>query len=212
MQSKELKPIVLVRVQVAQHGDIRRSIAEKAIAIASLGRRLLDGTLETKGAGPYLTFAGGAIDSIQVVLSVGERFRDVARQLTRRHDQRPTLKVTDEYDAQDLYHALLRMFFADIREEEWTPSHAGSAKRIDFLLPEHRLAVELKHSRPTMTKKTLGDELLVDVGNYGKHAAVRHLVCLVFDFDGHIENPRGMERDLSQVYDGLAVTVRIFDR
>jgi hypothetical protein len=75
------------------------------------------------------------------------------------------LKVTDEHDAQDLYHALLRIFFADVRQEEWTPSYAGSSARIDFLLPEHGLAIELKHARKSMTKKTLGDELTVDVGH-----------------------------------------------
>jgi hypothetical protein len=195
-----------------QHGDIRGSIVEKAQMIAFLLRKLLDGTLETKGAGPYLQFAGASIDSVHIALALGERFRDVERQLLRRHDHRDTLKVNDEYDAQDLYHALLRIFFADVREEEWTPTYAGGATRIDFLLPEHGLAIELKHARKSLTKKTLGDELLVDVAHYGKHASVRHLVCLVFDHEGAIENPRGLERDLSRVHGDLAVTARIFDR
>lgn len=195
-----------------EHGEIRRSIVEKAQLIAFLLRKLLDGTLETKGAGPYLQFAGASIDSVRIALALGERFRDVERQLQRRHDHRATLTVSDEYDAQDLYHSLLRVFFADVRPEEWTPSYAGSATRIDFLLPEHGLAIELKNARASMTKKTLGDELIVDVGHYGKHPHVRHLVCLVFDHEGFIENPRGLERDLSQVHNGLAVTARIFDR
>jgi hypothetical protein len=200
------------RFDKKQHGDIRRSIVEKAQMIAFLARKLLDGTLETKGAGPYVSFAAASIDSVQIALALGERFRDVARQLRRRHDGRDTLSINDEYDVQDLYHSLLRIFFADVRPEEWTPSYAGSATRIDFLLPEHGLAIEIKHSRKSMSKKTLGDELTVDVAHYGKHPGVRHLVCLVFDEAGHIENPRGLERDLSRVHEGLAVTARIFDR
>lgn len=195
-----------------QHGDIRRSIVEKAQMIAFLGRKLLDGTLETKSSGPYVRFGGAAIDSVQIALTLGERFLDVARQLQRRHDKRDTIKINDEYDVQDLYHALLRVFFADVRPEEWTPSYAGAASRIDFLLPEHGLAIEIKHARPSMTKKSLGDELTVDVARYASHPDVRHLVCLVFDEQGHIENPRGLERELSCVHDRLAVTARIFDR
>jgi hypothetical protein len=120
--------------------------------------------------------------------------------------------ITDEHDVQDLFHSLLLVFFRDVRAEEWTPSYAGGNKRIDFLLPEYRLAVELKNSRPSMTAKTVGDELTVDIANYKIHPSVSHLVCLVFDSGGHLANPRGIERDLSSFTDGLSTTVRIFDR
>jgi hypothetical protein len=54
----------------------------------------------------------------------------------------------DEYDVQDIFHALLRLFVDDIREEEWTPSYAGGASRMDFLLPELETVVEIKKTRP----------------------------------------------------------------
>ncbi len=194
-----------------EHGDIRRSATEKARLIAFLAKRLLQGTLETKTAGAFINFAGGMVDSIQVALAVGERFRYVARQLERRHNDRETLKITDEYDVQDLFHGLLRLFFEDVRREEWTPSYAGGSNRMDFLLKEYRLAIELKHTRPSMTARKLGEELTIDVDNYQQHPDVRHLVCLVLDPGGRIENPRGIEGDLTQTQDNLAVTVRIFD-
>jgi hypothetical protein len=200
------------KYKVGEHGDIRRSVAEKAHLLAFLAKRLLDGTLQTKGSGPYLPFAAARIDSVKTVVEIGERFLDVSRQLRRRHGGRPTLEVKDEYDAQDLFHALLLVFFRDVRAEEWTPSYAGGSKRIDFLLPEYRLAVELKHSRPSMTAKTVGDELTIDTVNYKQHPGTSHLVCLVFDPDGHLANPRGIERDLTGFRDGFNVTVRIFDR
>lgn len=187
-------------------------MTEKAQLLAFLARRLLDGALQTKGAGPYLSFASARIDSVKTVMEIGERFLDVSRQLSRRHANRPTLQVNDEYDAQDLFRALLLLFFRDVRAEEWTPSYAGGSKRIDFLLPEYRLAIELKHSRPTMTAKSVGDELTIDIANYKLHQAVSHLVCLVFDHSGHLANPRGVERDLTALRDDVNVTVRILDR
>ena len=63
-----------------------------------------------------------------------QRFHKVARQVRSRHDQRDTLSISDEYDVQDLLHALLSIYFDDIRAEEWTPSYAGSSSRMDFLL------------------------------------------------------------------------------
>ncbi|MGJ4748586.1 hypothetical protein ACQV5M_19650, partial [Leptospira sp. SA-E8] len=64
------------------------------------------------------------------------RFHAVAVQLRERHSSRPTLDVNDEYDVQDLMHALLRLHFDDVRSEEWVPSYAGAASRTDFLLPQ----------------------------------------------------------------------------
>lgn len=63
-----------------------------------------------------------------------ERFFKVARQLRNRHDNRDTINISDEYDVQDLLHALLLIFFDDVRPEEWTPTYAGGALRMDFLL------------------------------------------------------------------------------
>jgi hypothetical protein len=50
--------------------------------------------------------ARGAKDS-DVVVTIAERLHRVIRQLRERRESRPTLDVNDEYDVQDLFHALL---------------------------------------------------------------------------------------------------------
>lgn len=136
------------------------------------------------------------------------------RSLARRFGNRPTLRVTDEHDAQDLLRSLLLVFLDDVRPESWTPTYAGGSSRVDFLLPDYRVAIELKHSRAGMTSKNLADELIVDRDRYKQLGDVSHLICLVFDYDGQLDGPRGLERDLSRQSstEGLAVTVRIYDR
>jgi hypothetical protein len=200
------------RLKSGEHGEIRRSVIEKTKLIAFLAHLFLEGSLETKTSGRLLPFAGEKLDSVQVITTLAERTVLVRRQLLERHGGRATLDVKDEYDAQDLFHSLLRVFIDDIRAEEVSPTYAGSSKRIDFVLPEFGLAIELKHSRATLTHKELGNELSVDIAAYASHPKVRHLVCLVFDPSGHILNPRGVENDLSGVRDKLLVTVRIIDR
>ena len=86
-----------------------------------------------------------------------ERFHIVARQLRRRHDGRPTMEIHDEYDVQDLLHGLLRIDFDDVRPEEWTPSYAGASNRMDFLLKEDEIAIEVKMTRNGLKDKELGE-------------------------------------------------------
>jgi hypothetical protein len=152
--------------------------------------------------------ARGAKDP-DVIVMLAERFHSVVRQLRERREDRPTLDVTDEYDVQDLFHALLTIHFDDIRKEEWTPSYAGGASRMDFLLPEIESVVEIKMTRPNLSTKQLGEQLIVDIAKYKKHPACRALFCVVYDPEGRISNPRGVENDLTEDKDEMAVRVMI---
>jgi len=67
------------------------------------------------------------------------------------------------------FHALLRLFYDDIREEPWTPSYAGGASRMDFFLREIGTAMETKMARPTLSARQLGDELIVDIERYSNY-------------------------------------------
>jgi hypothetical protein len=134
-----------------------------------------------------------------------DRFHPVARQIRARHDNRPTLDVTDEYDVQDLLHALLRIYYDDVRAEEWTPSYAGGSSRMDFIISEHGFVVEVKKTRKGMSPKDLGDQLLVDIMRYKEHPQTKCLFCFIYDPDGLFPNPAGIERDLSKSDDGIDV-------
>jgi hypothetical protein len=192
------------------HADLARCASERATTISALAELFVAGRLQTERSGPAVHFAGAMIDSVDVVLAIGARIQEIALELGHRHGGRPTITVTDEYDYQDLLRAQLRMFFDDVRPEDHAAIVAGASSRIDFVLPEFGIAVEVKVARGTMSAADLGQELIVDTGRYIGHGGVRHLVCLVFDAGGRLRNPAGLERDLSGMRDGLAVTVKIF--
>jgi hypothetical protein len=124
------------------------------------------------------------------------RFHAVCRQLQDRHSGRSTLNVDDEYDVQDLLHALLRLHFDDIRPEEWTPSYAGGSSRVDFLLKPERIVIEVKKTRASMKAGDLGAQLIIDIARYERHPDCGTLVCFVYDPEGRVGNPVGLERDL----------------
>ena len=87
------------------------------------------------------------VDDANTLDRLFSHFHIVVRQLRTRHDDRKTFEVNDEYDVQDLLHALLKIHFDDIRVEEWTPSYAGSCARMDFLLKKEQIVIEVKHTR-----------------------------------------------------------------
>ena len=125
------------------------------------------------------------------------RFHLVAIQLRNRHNDRPTLDINDEYDVQNLFHSLLTLYFDDIRPEEWTPSYAGGASRVDFLLPEINTIIEVKKTRQSLSTKDLGEQLIVDIAKYKKHPQCMRLISFIYDPEGRVANPRGIEADLS---------------
>jgi hypothetical protein len=137
------------------------------------------------------------------------RFHLVAGQLRSRHGNRETIHVEDEFDVQDLLHALLTLEHDDIQPEEWTPSYAGGNPRVDFLLKVEQVVIEAKKTRSGLGARELGEQLMIDIQKYKQHPDCRTLVCFVYDPEGRIDNPRGIENDLSGDEDGLTVRVII---
>lgn len=149
------------------------------------------------------------IDSISLIERLCNRFHLAARQLRSRHSGRSTLEVEDEYDVQDLLHAVLHLHFDDIRAEEWTPSYAGGASRVDFLLKEESIVIEAKKTRKALAARELGEQLIIDIARYQAHPECKCLICFVYDPEGRIANPRGIENDLNGEREGLKVLVTI---
>jgi hypothetical protein len=140
-------------------------------------------------------------DPLVLVKVICSRFHLAARQLRERHEKRPTLEIKDEYDVQDFLHSLLRVHFDDVRPEEWTPSYAGSASRMDFLLKSEEIVVEAKITRPGRSNREIANELTIDAARYRLHHDCKTLVCLAYDPGGTITNPRGFEADLTHLSD-----------
>lgn len=149
------------------------------------------------------------VDYEGVLEIIFNRFYITAKQLQRRHDGRETLIIADEYDVQDLLNSLLLLHFEDVRPEEWTPSYAGGSKRMDFLLKDAEIAIEVKMTRKGLKDKELGEQLIIDIANYKQHKECKCLYCFVFDPDGYIRNPRGLEKDLQTLDKELPVKVFI---
>lgn len=140
-----------------------------------------------------------AVDHMSHIEKICTRFHKVAKSLRSRRQDRPTLEIEDEYDVQDLMSALLCMFFEDIRREEWTPSYAGGSARMDFLLKPEQVVIEVKKTRKGLADKEIGEQLIVDIEKYSQHQDCKTLICFIYDPEGRIANPKGLETDLMKM-------------
>lgn len=119
-----------------------------------------------------------------------------------------TLEINDEYDVQNLLHALLLIDFDDVLPEV-DAFPAGSSNRMDFLIKDIDTVIETKMTRETLKDKEIDEQLIIDIAKYSKHPDCGKLYCFVYDKEEHIKNPVGLENDLSGIKDGLEVRVII---
>jgi hypothetical protein len=160
--------------------------------------------------GPAVASKPGKVEELLEIVLRG--LRRAMHPLTHRRKGAQALTFTSEYDIQDLLHAMLRPWIADIRPEEFTPSYAGSSTRMDFLLPEYSLVIETKLVRDSTHAKKVGNELIIDIEHYRKHSACKTLWCVVYDPNDYITNAEGLRTDLEgerSMADGK-ITVRVF--
>jgi hypothetical protein len=147
------------------------------------------------------------VDELLLVLL--KNLRRAMHPLTHRRKGSVPLSFYTEYDVQDLLHALLRPWVANIKPEEFTPSYAGSSTRMDFLLPEHLTVIEVKFVRDAEHAKKIGNELIVDIEHYRKHPDCETLWCVVYDPENLIRNPEGLKMDLEGARTSKEGTVEV---
>jgi hypothetical protein len=107
----------------------------------------------------------------------------VIRQLRVRHGDRPSFRVTEDRDLEDLVRALLPIHFDDVRPECRTPSYAA-VTRTDFLLAPEQIALTVKHSGPALGGADLAGQFAEDFAYYQGQRVCRTLVCFVYDPEG----------------------------
>lgn len=174
-------------------------LEENGLRYFRFGRVLPQGQLPEQSAPPTERRDTGSSrpDNVEDLIHVLVRgLRRSMHPLTHRRKGTQPLAFTNEYDVQDLLHAMLRPWVSDIRPEEFTPSYAGSSTRMDFLLPAHSIVIELKVARDPLHAKRIGDELIVDIAHYQRHPDCRTLWCVVYDPNHFVTNADGLRSDL----------------
>lgn len=205
--SKVISFLKLVLSEESDYVVRMKGFEENYYSYASSAISVLKAIIEYINKGFLKVGEIGLFNSEVELQRIFKRFYRIARQLRSRYNRRNTLEIGDEYDVQDLLHALLRLYYDDIRAEEWTPSYAGKSARMDFLIKSEQIVIEVKKTRAGLTDKEIGDQLIVDVDRYKAHPDCQRLICFVYDPEGLIGNPIGMMKDLNERHEGFVKVV-----
>ena len=205
----------LINVLILQDGSIQYSIEKTSFH--SYGIKVLFDAIinsfDRAGYGKNSEKTIRKVNEIQDLLpKIFKKFHVAALQLTKRHNGRSSFVINDEFDVQDFMHSILKIHFNDIRPEEYTPSCAGSSSRVDFLLKEEKILVEVKYATSKLKDREIGEQLVIDIEKYSKHPDCENLMCFVYDPNLNIKNPSGLEKDLSKKSDRLNIQVFVFPK
>ena len=148
--------------------------------------------------------------TIDFLRNIFLKFHRITLSLRKRHGGRPAFEINDEYDVQDLLYSLLLLYFDDIRREEWTPTYAGGAARMDALLKKEKVVIECKKIRLGLGAKEVGEQLIVDAARYRTHPDCKTLVCFVYDPEGIIQNPEGLKDLERESNDEFKILVYVY--
>lgn len=150
-------------------------------------------------------------DPLARLESLLRRFPLVARQLRDRHGDRPAFRVADDHDVEDLVRALLPVHFDQVRQESRTPSYSRST-RVDFCLPPDQapgdaeprsaIAVTVKLASLAAREPELTGQWREDLAYYQARRPAPVLVGFVYDPQGCLHNPAGIELAWARLADG----------
>jgi hypothetical protein len=130
------------------------------------------------------------IISTEIILDyIFNNFSLFYQQIQKRHNNRQTIKIIDEYDVQDIIHAILRLFLSDIRKEVYNLQYLGKSTRIDLILNQENIGIEIKYADGTNPERRISDELLVDINHYKENGNCKKLYFFIYNPHGSFNNP-----------------------
>lgn len=139
--------------------------------------------------------------AIQIVEQVCASVRVAARCLQNRRKvkgyNQKNYEVDNEFDVQDLLHALLKSYFptADIECPVSKIAQTASS-RPDIQIPEHGIFIEAKFVREGDDQKKLLEQLILDCDYYSAWADLKLLIFLIYDTN-KLMNPIGLTTHLT---------------
>ncbi|EPR8030844.1 hypothetical protein N8S56_17550 [Enterobacter hormaechei subsp. hoffmannii] len=140
------------------------------------------------------------VEKLKMILKKFNAFQLV---INNRYNGRCGIKINDEYDVQDLLHAILVLHFDDLQKESAAPFYLGSSSRIDFLIRDNGIAIEAKKTNKHLRDRMLADQIISDIHRYQSHPVCQHIIFFIYDPDHFIKNPVGLQNDINKIQSNI---------
>ncbi len=104
-------------------------------------------------------------------------------------------EIRDEYDVQDILYVVIKSIFPNMRDEDPIPKVGGKSTKIDLILRDEKILVEVKMIKERDSNEThFIEQLKVDFESYHQCSWLEKLFCFVYD-------PFKKTRDISNFKD-----------
>lgn len=146
-------------------------------------------------------------NATDVLSRILTRFPLFVGELSEKYKSSSVVFITEEKDVQYLLNGLLELYFNSVMREEPVPSKFGSSSRIDFLLKQDRIAIEVKMIRKGLGYKEVCMQLKEDKHLYIAHPGWDILICFIYDPERKIKKVQDLKIEIEEKFDGREVKV-----
>ena len=132
----------------------------------------------------------------EVLRDVFDNFSNAIQKIIKdRRKGHSEFEIKDEYDVQDILYVIIKSFFPNMRDEDPIPKVGGKSTKIDLILREEKILIEVKMIKEKDSNEThFIEQLKVDFESYHKCIWLEKLFCFVYD-------PFRKTRDISNFND-----------
>ncbi|MBE7444032.1 MAG: hypothetical protein HS132_01720 [Planctomycetia bacterium] len=119
----------------------------------------------------------------EVVRDVLNNFSNAIQKIIKdRRKEHPKYIIGDEYDVQDVVYVVLKSIFPNLRDEDPIPKVGAKSTKIDLILREEKILIEVKMIKEKDSNETrFIEQLKVDFESYHECKWLSKLFCFVYD-------------------------------
>lgn len=132
-------------------------------------------------------------DDIQLLLQLCKRLPHAVKVLSRRRKDKKPFDLEDEYDAQDLLHAILRSYFKYSVAENPIPKIGGISSRADFSIEEIGVVIEVKFVHNPTEQERIVKQFAEDLQFYSQVTYLEHFIYVVYGADD-LKDPEALDK------------------
>ncbi len=114
-----------------------------------------------------------------IIYQFGNSTQKITTGRRKGHDN---FEINDEYDVQDILYVILKSVFPNLRDEDPIPKVGAKSTKIDLILREEKILIEVKMIKKGDSNEThFIEQLKVDFESYHQCQWLEKLFCFVYD-------------------------------
>jgi len=119
----------------------------------------------------------------EIVRDILNNFGNAIQKIIKnRRSDHSNFLIKDEYDVQDILYVILKSIFPKLREEDPIPKVGAKSSKIDLILREEKILIEVKMIKANDSNEIkFIDQLKIDFESYHECKWLDKLFCFVYD-------------------------------